>query len=48
MDEHVYEHYIYIYIYVAYLVSHATKCHVQLVLCNYTNVQLHVSHATEF
>ncbi len=28
--------------------SHATACHVQLVLGNYTNLQLHVSHATEF
>jgi len=29
-------------------VSHAIECHVQLVLYNYTNLQLHVSHATEF
>jgi hypothetical protein len=36
------------YINVAYIVSHATECHVQLVLCNYTNLQLHASHATEF
>ncbi len=28
--------------------SHATGCHVQFVLCNYTNLQLHVSHAIEF
>ncbi len=28
--------------------SHATRCHVQLVLCNYTNLQLHMSHAIEF
>ncbi len=27
---------------------HATEYHVQLILCNYTNLQLHVSHATEF
>jgi hypothetical protein len=27
--------------------SHATACHVQLVLGNCTNLQLHVSHATE-
>jgi hypothetical protein len=26
------------YIHVAYVMSHATKCHVQLVLCNYTNL----------
>ncbi len=36
------------YICVAYVVSHAIECHVQLVLCNYTNLQLHVLHATEF
>jgi hypothetical protein len=36
------------YIHVAYVVLHATECHVQLVLGNYTNLQLHVSHATEF
>jgi hypothetical protein len=36
------------YINVAYIVSHVTECHVQLVLCNYTNLQLHVSHAIEF
>jgi len=36
------------YIYVTYVVLHATKCHVPLVLQNYTNLQLHVSHATEF
>jgi hypothetical protein len=36
------------YIHVAYILSHATACHVQLVLGNYTNLQLHVSHATEF
>jgi hypothetical protein len=36
------------YLHVAYVLSHATECHVQLVLCNYTNLQLHVSHATEF
>ncbi len=28
--------------------SHALECHVQLVLCYYTNLQLHVLHATEF
>jgi hypothetical protein len=28
--------------------SHAIACPMQLVLCNYTNLQLHVSHATEF
>ncbi len=28
--------------------SHAIACLMQLVLCNYTNLQLHVSHATEF
>ncbi len=27
--------------------SHATKCHVQLVLGNYTNLQLHVLHEIE-
>jgi hypothetical protein len=27
---------------------HATKCRVQFVLCNYINLQLHVSHVTEF
>ncbi len=37
-----------LYIHVAYVLSHATECHVQFVLCNYTNLQLHVSHATEF
>jgi hypothetical protein len=31
------------YIHVAYIVSHATECFVQLVLCNYTNLQLHVA-----
>ncbi len=36
------------YIHVAYVLSDATECHVQLVLCNYTNLQLHVLHATEF
>jgi len=36
------------YIHVAYVMSHATTCPMQLVLCNYTNLQLHVSHATEF
>jgi hypothetical protein len=35
-------------VFVAYVVSHATECHVQLVLGNYTNLQLHVLHATEF
>ncbi len=33
---------------VAYVLWHAIECHVQLVLCNYTNLQLHVSHVTEF
>ncbi len=28
--------------------SHATACHVQLVLGNCTILHLHVSHATEF
>jgi hypothetical protein len=37
-----------IYIYVAYIVLHAIECHVQLVLCNYTNLQLHVLHAIKF
>jgi hypothetical protein len=37
-----------LYIHVVYVVSHATECHVQLVLCNYTNLQLHVSHVTKF
>jgi hypothetical protein len=36
------------YIHVAYVVSHATECHVQLGLGNYTNLKLHVSHVTEF
>jgi hypothetical protein len=36
------------YIHVAYVLSHATACHVQLVLGNCTNLQLHVSHAIEF
>jgi hypothetical protein len=36
------------YIHVAYVMSRATGCRVQLVLCNYTNLQLHVSHAIEF
>jgi len=36
------------YIHVAYVVSHAIECHVQLILCNYTNLQFHVLHATEF
>ncbi len=36
------------YIHVAYVVSHVTKCYAQLVLGNYTNLQLHVLHAIEF
>jgi len=30
------------------MLQHVIKCHVQLVLGNYTNLQLHVSHAIEF
>jgi len=45
MDEHVI---LTPYIHVAYVVSHVTECHVQLVLGKYTNLQLHVSHATKF
>jgi hypothetical protein len=37
-----------LYIHVAYVMSHATECLVQLVLNNYANLQLHVSHAIEF
>jgi hypothetical protein len=44
MDEQV----LTLYIHVAYVVSHATKCHVQLVLNNYMNLQLHVSHVIKF
>ncbi len=32
------------YTHVAYIVLHAIECHVQLVLCNYSNLQLHVLH----
>jgi hypothetical protein len=44
----MYEHVLTLCIHVAYVVLHAIECHVQLVLCNYTNLQLHVLHATEF
>ncbi len=36
------------YIHVAYVLLHATACHVQPVLGKCTNLQLHVSHATKF
>ncbi len=35
------------YIHVAYILSHATKCHVQLVLSNYINLSLHVLFTTK-
>jgi len=44
MDEHV----LTLYIHVAYIVSHAIKCHVQFVLNNYMNLQLHVLHVINF
>ncbi len=40
MYEHVYEHRIYM--------LHTYYCMQLNVLCNYTNLQLHASHATEF
>jgi len=33
------------YIHVAYILLHATACPMQLVLCNYINLQLHLSHS---